>query len=103
MKIYHVVENIDCGYQVLFASKDKSEAHKKLNRLIEVRREYSITNEIALALQFRDEILSREEAEVYVTGDYSVYEILEVELDDAGEIEKEIGGWVRLTEQINSL
>ena len=57
MKIYAVIENVDLGYSILSLHKDQKVALENLNKLIEVKREYSIVNEIFLALQFRNEVL----------------------------------------------
>ena len=102
MKIYAVIENEGSGYHVLYADTDSTRAHEKLNELIGAKREYSIANEIFLALQFRNEVLSREEAESYV-GDCSYdYEIMEFELEDTEVLESNINMWIQETRRLNN-
>lgn len=101
MKIYAVIENEGSGYHVLYANTDSTRAHENLNRLIEAKREYSIANEIFLTLQFRNEVLSREEAESCVGDCSDVYEIMEFELEDTEVLESNINMWLRETKQLN--
>ncbi len=101
MKIYAVIENEGSGYHVLYVDTDSTRAYENLNRLIEAKREYSIANEIFLALQFRNEVLSREEAEFYVGDCPYDYEIIEFELEDTEVLESNINMWLRETKRLN--
>lgn len=100
MKLYAVIENVDLGYEVLSIHQDSTVAHENLAKLIEAKREYSIANEISLALQFRDEILSREEAEAYVGDESDSYEILELESENTSSVEHQVQLWVSAKERI---
>lgn len=101
MKIYAVIENEGSGYHVLYADTDSTRAHEKLNELIDAVKEYSIVNEISTALKYRNKVLSREEAESYVSHS-TCYDIVEIEVGDTEVIQKDIGMWNRIVARMKN-
>ena len=103
MKIYAVIENEGSGYHVLYADTDSTRAHEKLNELIDAVKEYSIANEISIALKYRNKVLSREEAESYVGKSHSTcYDITEIEVGDTEAIQKDIDMWNRIVARMKN-
>lgn len=102
MKVYAVIENVDSGYSILSLHKDQKVARENLDKLNKVRREYSIVNEIFLALRFRGEVLSREDAEAYFSGFSDVYEIMEFELENTNALDSDVNMWIQATERLKN-